>query len=52
MHRYYKKEPQYNIVLERLAEYFKYLTNDPEAMFDAGWNSYIYRGPKRLIDDY
>lgn len=36
MHRYYKKEAKYNIVQDRVKEYFRYLTKDPEIIFDLG----------------
>ena len=46
MHRYYKKEPKYNTVQDRMKEYFRYLTQDPEIIFDAGWHTFIYYNPK------
>lgn len=45
-HRYYKKEARYNIITDRLRDYFRYLTGDSEIIFDVGWKSFIYRDPK------
>lgn len=42
MHRYHKKDSKYNILQDRLRDYFRYLTQDPDIFFDAGWNSFIY----------
>lgn len=42
MQRYYKKDPKYNVVQDRMKEYFRYLTQDPEIVFDVGWDTFIY----------
>lgn len=36
MHRYYKKEPKYNIVQDRMKQYFREFTGDDKVIFDAG----------------
>lgn len=52
-HRYIGKTPKYFIVTDRLRDYFRYLTQDEDIVFDVGWNSFIYydSGIKRIIDN-
>lgn len=52
LHRYYKKEPKYNVVQDLMKEYFRYLTQDSEIIFDAGWHTFIYYNlrVRRMID--
>ena len=53
-HRYSKKDPKYNVVTDRLRDYFRYLTGDSDIVFDVGWHSFIYRNPRirSIIDHY
>lgn len=45
--RYYKKDAKYNLVQDRVKEYFRFLTKDPEIIFDLGWTTYIYWNPDK-----
>lgn len=51
-YRYHKKDSKYNIVTDRLRDYFKQLTGDSDIVFDVGWKSFIYSSPriKNIID--
>lgn len=52
-HRYHKKNPKYNVVTDRLKEYFRQLTGDSAIVFDVGWKSFIYSDPRiKSIIDY
>lgn len=52
-HRYSKKDSKYNVVTDRLRDYFRNLTGDSKVIFDVGWKSFIYSDPKkRSIIDY
>lgn len=52
MHRYHKKDPKYNIVQDRMVQYFRELTGDNEVIFDAGWKTFIYwdKNVRALLD--
>lgn len=45
-HRYYKKNPKYLVVTDRIRDYFRYLTGNSDVVFDVGWKSFIYTDPK------
>lgn len=41
--RHYDKEAKYFIVVDRIRDYFRELTGDPDIVFDVGWKSFIYK---------
>ena len=41
MTKYYKKEDRFRIIQNRMKDYFRYLTNDPDILFSAGGNTFI-----------
>lgn len=45
MERYHKKDPKYNVVQDRMKDYFREITGDESVIFDVGWHTFIYFNP-------